>query len=334
MPQVTVVVSTLGNYAGLDRVLQSYERQEVARDAFDVVVVADSAEPDIAAVTRAVEERPYPVRLLRGRRPGLSANRNRALEASSMADLVLFTDNDTLAEPQLIGEHLAWHQRHPEAETAVLGHVRWAREITVTPFMKWLDHGIQFDYPNIEGTEAGWGRFYGANVSLKTSFARSVGGFDEERLPYLYDDLDFGYRASKRGMRLLYNRNAVVEHLREIDLEYFRQRMDRAARAERAFVRKHPEIPPYFFNLYKQALEAPAAHGRGVKLIGWLPRWVPLIGKRAWTSADMWFRQQVARDFLEAWDADTGEPEAGPVAPYLLAREAVTSGGSEPGQPK
>jgi GT2 family glycosyltransferase len=331
---ITVVIGTLGNYSGLGRVLDGYERQHVEPGRFDVIVVSDAAEPDMDAVARTIGERTYPVAHLQGGRPGLSANRNRALAERSVAGLVLFTDNDTIPEPQLLAEHLSWHDRHPEADVAILGHVRWAREVKVTPFMRWLDHGIQFDYPNIEGVEAGWGRFYGANVSLKTEFARSVGGFDEERLPYLYDDLDFGYRASKLGMRLFYNRAAVVEHLREIDLDFFRQRMDRAARAERAFVRKHPEIPPYFHDLYSQAAEAPAASGRGRWLIGWLPRWIPILGERAWRSADLWFKQQVAGEFLAAWNADAGRAEGGPVAPYLLERDAVNSGGSEPSGPK
>ena len=324
-PEITVVIGTLGNYGGLKRVLDEFERQTIARDRLELVVVADAAEPDMDAVRAAVGERPYELRLLRGRRPGLSANRNRALD-DSLAGIVLFCDNDTLPAPRFLAEHLAWHARYPSPEIAVLGHVRWAREVTVTPFMRWLDHGIQFDYPNIQGIEAGWGRFYGANVSLKTSFARSVGGFDEERLPYLYDDLDFGYRASKLGMRLLYNRDALAEHLREIDLDYFRQRMNRAARAERAFVRKHPEIPPYFFNLYSNAIKAPRARGRGARLIGWLPRRTPFLGPRAWSSADLWFRQQLAPAFLDAWDADDDDASSGPVAPYLLERDAVPDG--------
>ena len=79
----------------------------------------------------------------------------------------------------------------------MLGHVRWAREVRVTPFMHWLEHGVQFDYPAIDGIEAGWGRFYGANVSAKRELVERVGGFDEVRLPYGYEDLDFGYRARR-----------------------------------------------------------------------------------------------------------------------------------------
>jgi GT2 family glycosyltransferase len=319
------VISTLGNYAGLARVLDGYGRQEVEPRRFEVIVVSDRAEPDPAATERAIGERPYAVRTLTGAIPGLSANRNAGWRAAA-GELILFTDNDTIPLRRLLAEHLAWHRRHPEPEVAVLGHVRWSPEVAVNPFMHWLDHGMQFDYPNIDGIEAGWGRFYGANVSVKRELIERVGGFDERRLPYLYDDLDFGYRADAAGMRLLYNRDAVVDHLREVTLDFWRSRMARAAMAEREFVRKHPEVEPYFFNMYSAALEHPPARGRGRHLIRRVPRRLPLIGERVWTSADIYFRQQLAPPFLEAWERDEREtaPEEGrTVAPYLLEHGAV-----------
>jgi GT2 family glycosyltransferase len=306
-------------------VLDDYEGQTAPPGAFEVLVVVDTADPNPAAAEQAIGARPYPLRRLTGSIPGLAANRNAGWQAAE-APIVLFTDNDTLPSPQLVAEHLAWHRRNPGEEIGVLGHVQWAREVRVTPFMRWLDHGMQFDYPNIKGTEAGWGRFYGANVSVKKGLVERVGGFDAERLPYLYEDLDFGYRASKLGFRLLYNRRAVIEHLREVDIEYWRKRMRRAAGVERRFVEKHPEIPPWFKRKFTAALESRPASGRGVRLIRWVPSWLPWLGPRVWASADLYYRQLLAPDFLAAWDErEPDEPGAGPVAPYLLEGEAVNS---------
>jgi GT2 family glycosyltransferase len=323
-PALSVVISTLGNYAGLSRVLDTYENQEAEPSAFEVIVVADVADPEPEAVRRAIAERPYPTRLLTGHIPGLSSNRNVGWQAAQ-APLVLFTDNDTPASARLVSEHLSWHRRHAADQVAVLGHVRWARELRVTPFMRWLDHGMQFDYPSIDGIEAGWGRMYGANCSLKKRFIERVGGYDEERMPYLYDDLDFAYRASKLGLRVLYNRRAEVEHLREMDLDYWRQRIGRLAIAERRFVSIHPEVEPYYYKRFSAAMDAPRASGRGSRVIRLVPRWVPVLGTRAWFSADMYFRQALAPGFLDAWnrgDGETQRPDA-PVAPYLLERDAV-----------
>jgi GT2 family glycosyltransferase len=333
--ELSVVISTLGNYPGVARVLDGYERQDAAPGSFEVVVVVDAADPDPAAAAAAIGERSFPVRLLHGEVPGLSGNRNVGWRAAT-APLVLFTDNDTIPAPALVREHLEWHRHHPAEEVVVLGHVRWSRDVKVNPFMHWLDFGMQFDFPSIEGVEAGWGRFYGANVSVKRPFVDRVGGFDEQRLPYLYDDLDFAYRASKLGLRVLYNRRAVVEHLREIDLAYWQQRMDRAAMAEREFLAKHPELEPYFFRMYSYAASRPPANGRGRHLIRYIPRRTPLIGERVWLSADLYYRQQLAPHFLAAWNAkktESAPAEGRVVAPYLLERAAVSSSGSEPGGP-
>ena len=331
-PELTVVLSTLGNYGGLARVLDGYERQRVAPGSFELLVVVDAADPDPAAADVAIGERPYPVRRLRGEVPGLSANRNVGWRAAG--PLVLFTDNDTVPEPELVGEHVAWHRENPAEEVAVLGHVRWAREVRVTTFMHWLDYGMQFDYPRIEGSKAGWGRFYGANVSLKRSFVERVGGFDEQRFPYLYDDLDFGYRASKLGLRLLYNRDAVVQHLREIDLPYWQRRMKRAALAEREFVSKHPELEPYFFRMFSHALNEPRAGGRSRHVIRFVPRWLPWLGEWVWRSADLYYRQALAPHFLSAWEeAGASESSAAAVAPRVSDLESLNPGGSWPGGP-
>jgi len=332
MAELSIVISTLGNYPGLKRVLDRFAVQDTQPGTFEVLVVADVADPEPDAVDRAIGSRSYPVSRLTGTRPGLSANRNTGWRAAK-APLVLFTDNDTLAEPQLVSEHLAWHSRHPDEEVAVLGHVRWARDIRVTAFMHWLDYGMQFDYPNIKGIEAGWGRFYGANVSVKRSFVERVGGFDAERLPYLYDDLDFGYRADKHGLRLLYNRRAVVEHLREMDVSYWRSRMRQSAHAEREFVRLHPDVTPYFQRMFSAAAALPPAQGRGRHLIRFIPRRVPWLGRVAWNSADAYYQQALAPEFLAGWEEDSPEPAEGPVAPYLLARDAVSSPGATLGGP-
>lgn len=323
-PELSVVISTLGNYDVLRRVLDGYSRQDARAGCFEVLVAMDCADPDPAAVDAAIGERSYPVRRLTGPRPGLSANRNVGVR-DAHADVVLFTDNDTIPTPGLVAEHLAWHSRHPAPEIAVLGHVRWAPELKVTSFMHWLDHGVQFDFPSIEGDEAGWGRFYGANVSVKREFADRVGGFDEERLPYGYEDLDWALRASRLGLKLLYARRAVVDHLRPMTLEFWKKRARRLAAAERTFVGLHPEIEPYFHRKFASALEWPPASGRGVRVARWLPRSIPWIGPRAWLSRDLYFRQALAPHFLEAWEL-AGEAPPGATQPDVSELEESSAG--------
>ena len=331
-PEVSVVISSLGNHEGLRRVLDGYSRQDAGSVRFEVIVVVDRAEPDPAAVDEVIGTRTYPVRRLTGRTPGLSANRNTGWRAAD-APLVLFTDNDTIPVPRVLSEHLAWHRRNPAEEVGVLGHVRWALELRTTPFMRWLDRGIQFDFGGIKETEAGWGRFYGANVSVKKGFLTRVGDFDEERLPYGYEDLEWAYRASKLGFRLLYARRAVVDHLRhDMTLEFWKKRVRRIAVAERQFIGLHPEIRPWFFDLFTAAVRQPSVRGRGVRLAPYVPRWVPWLGPKVWGATDLAYRQALAPHFLAAWE-ETDASGLGPAQPDLGELEG-TSTGSSPGGPK
>ncbi len=309
-PELSVVVSTLGNYAVLQRVLDGYSRQDAPPGSFELIVVADRADPQPEEIDAAIGTRPYPVRRIRGAVPGLSANRNAGWDAAA-APVVLFTDNDTIPVRRLVSEHLEWHRREPAEEVAVIGHVRWARELRVTAFMRWLERGIQFDFGTVNGTEAGWGHLYGANASIKRGLLERVGGFDAQRLPYGYEDLEWAYRASKVGLRVLYNRRAVVDHLRrDMTLAFWQRRMRRVAAAERRFVQMHPEIEPWFHRMFTAAGGEPATRGRGARLAPFVPPWVPWLGPKTWAAADRHWKQALAPYFLEAWEAaaaDTGE---------------------------
>ena len=140
----------------------------------------------------------------------------------------------------------------------MLGHVRWARELEVTPFMLWLDHGMQPRLPQPRRHARGGGAAM-APTSRSEADDRAGGRVRRGATALPDDHLDFGYRAEKLGFRLLYNWRAVVEHLRGMDLDFWRTKMRRLAVAERAFVRTHPKVPPYFYRRFSHA--APAAAG-------------------------------------------------------------------------
>jgi len=282
-------------------VLDGLDRQDTPD--FEVLVVADAKHPDPAGVDAAIAGRRFPVRALRAPRPGASCARNTAIAAAG-GDLLLFLDDDVVPRPDLIAQHLAWHDRHPDVGTGVLGLVVWSPDMKVTAFMRWLERGIQFDYEGAVDGVAGWERFYTCNVSVKRELVEAVGGFDEEGLPYGYEDLDLGKRMHEaRGLRLLLNRDAVGEHLHVMTLESWHRNVARLAPAERAFVAKHPEMPAYFHERFATAASRPAADGRGRHLMWLFRRPQGRIGEYVWGSADMWFRQQLAPSFLEAWEA-------------------------------
>lgn len=320
-PELSVVVSTLGNYAGLRRVLDGYNGQQAPVGTFELLVVSDLADPDPDAVQDAIGDRPYPVRSLRGAVPGLSANRNAGWRAAR-APVVLFTDNDTVPVPWLVAEHVEWHRRFPEQATAVSGLVRWASGIEITPFMRWLDYGMQFDFASVAGIEASWAHLYGANASIKRAFIERVGGYDEQRLPYLYEDIDWAYRAREHGLRVLLNRRAVVDHWRPMTVEIWQDRARLLAAAERQFCTLHPELEPWFWRRFTEANVLAPQRGRAVRLARMVPRRTPWLGPLVWNLADLYWRQQIAPFFLQAWDDSAPVPAQAEASSLGAATEA------------
>lgn len=324
MTDLSVVIPTLRRYETLPRCLAALERQTVGGSAFEVVIVEDAGENDSAAVEAALDagRRPYEVRRLRSERAGASSARNVGWRAAR-GPVVLFTGDDILAPPDFLEQHLSWHRRHPEEEVAVLGHIRWARALRVTPFMRWLDQGPQFQYGALSGSEATWTHFYTANVSVKRALLERAGGFDEERFPFLYEDLDLGRRLADHGLRLLYNRAAAGEHLHEPTVEDWRRRMAMVARMERRWVALHPELSAWFHDRFLIAAAQRRVPSGLAAVAGRIPRGLPGLGTLGWRVINQYFEQQLAPAFLEAWE---GEPDDQVVA--------GSSGGSPPGGPK
>ena len=311
MPELSIVIPTFRRREELRRTLEALEAQSVAAGRFEVIAVDDPAKDDSSAVAAVLdaEARPFTVRQLHvSRSRNGSESRNIGWRAAE-APLVLFLGDDILGDPALLAEHLEWHRRHPDPEIGVLGGVRWADELPRTAFMVWLERGIQFDYDRLEGEEAGWGMFYTANVSIKRAMLETVGGFDEERVPFRYEDTDLGFRLEEAGFRLLYNSGAGSQHLHYPTIEEWKARMAETAAAERRFVSLHPELEPYFERLLRDAAAQPARAARLARAALPTPLGsAPVLGPRLWWRADLYFRQQLAPEFLAAWDAQAEVP--------------------------
>lgn len=288
-PELSVVIPTLGRRPTLARVLDRLAAQRgVPPGAFETVVALDAAAPAL------------PEGAVRGARPGASSARNAGWRAAR-APVVLFLDDDVLPDLGLVARHLAAHAERPAVEDAVLGDVRWAAELRVTPFMRWLERGLQFDFGSIVGEDAGPTRLYTANASVKRALLERVGGFDEERLPFGYEDLDLGLRLAAHGLRLRYDRAASAEHLHAMTLEEWEGTVRRIARAERAFVVKHPQMAPHFRDRLTAYDGWPPLRGRAARLARFVPERTPVLGPYVWSRAAAYWSQRLARPFMEAW---------------------------------
>jgi glycosyltransferase involved in cell wall biosynthesis len=229
---LSVVVPTYNRARVLARCLDALAAQDPGPD--EVVVVDDGSTDDTAALLASRSG----LRVVRQANGGRAAAKNAGIEAAR-GDVLLFVDDDVMATPGLVHLHAEHHRMRPEQQEALLGHVTWAPEVTVTRHMHWLEHGGPlFHYDEIDDREnVPWKMLYTANVSLKREFLEP---FDVE-LP-IFEDTELAFRLSKRGLRLRYDPEALGWHLREETPERTERRMREVGAAARLLHAKWPEL--------------------------------------------------------------------------------------------
>ena len=240
-PRISVVIPTF-NRAGLLRAsLDSLTRQTLRPDDFEVVVVNDGSSDGTEAVCNEFAS-PLALRYLYIRNSGISAAKNLGIFAAR-APLLLFFDDDDIASPTLLEEHLRAHQEYPAKNVAVLGYTSWAPSVTVTPVMEHIiDIGQQlFAYKNLRhGQRLDYTYFWGGRTSCKRTFLTTHGIFNQS-FRAIIEDIELGFRLSKFDLTVVFDRRAVSHMVRPITFDDFCRRCERQGAAMHLFSTLHAE---------------------------------------------------------------------------------------------
>lgn len=239
------MVPTFGRPDLLVQCLTSLAHQSLDRSQYEVVVVNDGSGSATEAAVESVADHLSSVKYVElPSNRGPATARNRGVDAST-GSLVLFMDDDIVAPDGLLERHLAWHAVG-DSSLGVLGLVQWWPELTISPFMHWLDHAdVQFRFSElVEGpVDPPWEAFYTCNVSVDRGLLLDIGGFDE-RFPYpAYEDVELAVRLSTRGFHLEYRPDALAWHARPMTLDGFCARMRKVGEAAVILAAVQPSFP-------------------------------------------------------------------------------------------
>jgi GT2 family glycosyltransferase len=172
---------------------------------------------------------------------GASKARNTGIKQCKN-DIILMIDDDIIATPELVSEHMKWHNQLREEKVAVLGYITWSPEVKVDDFMWWCENGGPLTrYHLIKNKqEVDFAYLYTGNLSLKASLLRN-NLFDQDFF-LGFDDLELGYRLSRQGLRIFYDKDAVGYHLSSFDMNRFVKRMRSIAKSAKILHKKWPEL--------------------------------------------------------------------------------------------
>ena len=240
MTELSIVIPTFDRAATLRECLDSLARQTAPPDAFDVVVVDDGSSDETPAVLDSYDA-PFPLHVLRQPNQGQTVARNRALEQVE-APFCLFIDDDILADPDLVAEHLRAQREEPCVGVGAL-RLRTPGNPggLVRHFERWWDD--HYRRLAAGAIEPDFRICYSGNFSAPTDAIRRAGAFDTS-LPASFG-VELAFRLERAGLRVAFLASASGEQVYTKDFRALVRDFDAAGAAAPALMRKHPELARY-----------------------------------------------------------------------------------------
>ena len=235
--KLDVIINTFNRKDTLIKTLESFSYQSY-KD-FEMIIASDGSTDGTEEAIKKLDL-PFKVRYFSQKnRGGPASSRNLGLKHSK-AEIVFFTGDDIIPSKDLLKEHVeSYHSG--EKNLAVLGYTKWAPQVKLTPFRRYLTN-YHFSYADIMGKKnIDWRYFYTSNVSIHRDLLKKVGLFDED-LFYAYEDAEFGYRASLEGMRLVFNEKAIAYHNHPVNFKDYRKTMFNKGAAATLLAEKIPSL--------------------------------------------------------------------------------------------
>ncbi len=269
---LSVIICTYNRAELLGMALEGLVLQTLGKEKFEVVIIDDGSSDDTRQVAESFAGK-LPLRYFYQKNAGLASARDHGIYVSR-GEILFFSDDDDIAAPTLLEEHLKMHDRYPQPDFAVLNYTGWADGLQVTPLMHFITEVgcFLFSYPYVKhGDILDYTYFWGGRVSCKRGFLIENGVFNPV-FRFGCEDIELGYRLSKAGLKVVFNKNAVSFMSRQVTFGDFCNRLIKQGRSQYIFgaihndpdvqrwaeipdAEKWPEIAGSFEKMKKAAME-------------------------------------------------------------------------------
>ncbi|MCL5055510.1 MAG: glycosyltransferase [Firmicutes bacterium] len=241
---ISVIIPTYNRASFLYSCLSDLSHQTLQKKKYEVIVVDDGSTDDTKKICESYSHR-LPLKYLRQEHSERCFARNLGIFAAK-GDVLVFSDDDNRFPPDFLLQHLVFHERNPDEEAAALGYMTWSSSLKMTPIMFYIVN-IGQELFSCKGLENGqllsYHYFWSGCSSAKKLFLVDHGVFNQNFTEDVcLEDLELGYRLSRFGFKIFFNRRAVSYAARPLTFAEFCQRREQVGRNWLKLINLHPEI--------------------------------------------------------------------------------------------
>jgi GT2 family glycosyltransferase len=226
--ELTVGLCSRNRKGTLKLVLESLADQSIHPDRYEVVVIDDGSTDGTEEMIKSLD---VPYRLTYGYQThsALATARNHGIRLSR-GEVMLYIDDDVLADHHLLEEHLRSHDEFQQCVVnGWVNHVE-TPEIPEKPKFTMADISTSF--------------FWTSNVSVRVGDLYRAGLFDESFKEYGWEDQELGLRLMAIGLVRKTNYNAIGYHIKRppafTNVEGSLRLAEAKARTALHYIKLHP----------------------------------------------------------------------------------------------
>lgn len=240
-PLISVVLCTYNRAELLYRALGALCGQTLDANLFEVIVIDDGSTDRTRSIVDIFRDL-LPLHYAYQENSGLASGKNHGIFLSR-SPIILFLDDDDVADSKLLEQHLVRHRQYPQLEYAVLGYTDLTESVARSPLMHYVTE-IEcrlFSYPHLQdGAVLDYTYFWGGRSSCKRMFLLEHGVFNPV-FRFGAEDIELGFRLSKTGLKVVFDRQAISHMIRVLDFESFCRRSYLQGQSNWVFSQLHNE---------------------------------------------------------------------------------------------
>lgn len=246
---ISIIIPSFNGGGKLDVCLNSLNKQTVT--GFEIIVVLDGSTDNSKNIIEKYQNSiQFKIKIIEQHNQGRAKSRNNGVQRSS-GDLIVFLDDDMIAEPGFIEKHYYYHSNN---NGILIGSGYREENAAQNKFSKFIIHverNWKLHSINRGKVDLDHFNFTACNMSISKKTFEDLSGFDERLKDS--EDFDFGMRALKKNITVFYDISIAAFHNDWPKINDFIIRNNQYNIGKKELVKYHPEYIAYLPELSKKS---------------------------------------------------------------------------------